>query len=122
MKKTNRIEVRIDQTLFKCLAEFCTKNNISQSDVVRTALQNYLVGDLKQILFRIPGNENLYRAFMNFLEQSPIKVKHYFENLVGQDEEDLINSIPQRTLGSLSTMKFITKRGEDAFKKKLKSL
>jgi hypothetical protein len=73
-------------------------------------------------MFRVPGDAALYEAYMHFIKEAPVSLQNYFENLLGQVEEDLVKSIPQRTLGSLKAMKFISKRGEVAFKKRLKSL
>ena len=122
MSKTHRIEVRIEPELYKALEEFCIKNSESQSEFIRVAIQDRLIGDLKQIMFRIPGDHFLYKAYKNFINEAPDDLKKYFENLIGPVEEDLVKSIPQRTLEPLKAMKFITKRGEEAFKKRLKSL
>jgi hypothetical protein len=122
MVKTRRIEVRIEPELYKALDEYCTKSTENQSEFIRVAIQNRLIGDLRQMMFRVPGDPFLYKAYKVFINEAPDNLKRYFEDLVGPVEEDLVKSIPQRTLEPLKAMKFITKRGEDAFKKRLKSL
>ena len=122
MSKTKRVEVRIEPELYKALEEYCSKNSESQSEFIREAIQNRLIGDLRQMMFRVPGDATLYEAYMQFIKEAPVCLQNYFEKLLGQVEEDLVMSIPQRTLGALKAMKFISKRGDVAFKKRLKTI
>jgi hypothetical protein len=96
---------------------YCSKNNITLSDAVRDALNTYPF--YKTFIEAIVENiqdPKFFRKFKSFYEFLPLDIKKLFDNLVGPEEDKLINETPPQLLKNL---KVITKSHREILEKLL---
>ena len=125
-----RIDLRVSPKFKKSLISFCKDHQIKPSEVVRKALDQYMVlGDFKKELFNfLHKYVDARKKFKEFYDKIPpvfIKgddcyaIGNWFDDLLGSEEIKLINNTPSILLSSIQDI-IITDPGEEALKGRMK--
>lgn len=115
-----RIEIRVDERLKKDWIKFCS--NKSASDAARAALENYMQNvSVRDLLLQNFHDKKFRDSYLSFIDGCPPALKKFFEDLLGDEEEHLVQDAPGVLLLALSDV-LVTKRGANALSKKVKKL
>lgn len=110
-KLQDRIDLRIDRPLKIEFSKFCKDKNIKLSQAGREALLIYIRFKIfSDKLLEGIQNPDLYEKFNIFYDAMPTSLKKAFNELMGSEEEKLIESTPPQLLKNL---KVITITGQE---------
>ena len=116
----SRIEFRIDSRVKKDISFYCKDKNVDISEFAREALVTRLrekkfVGVLLQYM----QDEKFFKIFNQFLVSSNKDVQTALESLIGFEEQNIIQKLPDEFI---STAKVVTKKGKKILNKRLKQI
>lgn len=115
-KLQDRIDLRIDQKLKVEFSRFCKDKNKKLSQAGRDALITYMQFNVfRDMLLGDIQNPDLYEKFSSFYDTMSAPLKKMFNELIGSEEEKLIESTPPQLL---KNVKVITLKGQKALSKK----
>ena len=113
----SRIEVRIEKDLRKRLSLYCKSRELTQSDTVREALEQYLdLGSFKAAFSSLLQNRDFHEALVRLYGKHQAFAE-FIETFYGADEENLVMKAPENLLWAVEAS-LITESGKRAFEKR----